>query len=317
MSDQPNSTNPKDAFGRQKPGISNIPPSALIHEAMAMKNGADKYGPFNWRKTTVSARVYVDAMFRHLMRYWDGEEVDPETGVHHLGHLRASAGILIDAREQKTLIDDRPAPGRASDILERLTRKTGMPVITQGQLASIRAKPEESEESLRNRGFGPTTTEAHGVQNASAIRRKRCYLAGPMRGLPKYNFPAFDAARDLARDIGWDPISPADLDRENGIHEDTQPVTDTLESKAALCREFVTRDTAALISLRAEKGDAIAVLPGWEKSTGALAEFFVARWLQLVVLDATTMMPFTRRDVQDMDGFAIQKAASMAMERRS
>jgi hypothetical protein len=32
------------------------------------------------------------------------------------------------------------------------------------------------------------------------------------------------------------------------------------------------------------------MLPGWHKSTGAVAEFFVARWLKLNILDAVTGM---------------------------
>ena len=46
---------------------------------------------------------------------------------------------------------------------------------------------------------------------------KRLYIAGPMRGIPQYNFPVFDAARDKAIALGWDAVSPADLDRANGF----------------------------------------------------------------------------------------------------
>lgn len=270
----PISTNPKDAFGRQKPGISNIPPVALIHEAMAMKNGADKYGPFNWRKTTVSLKVYADAAYRHLMRYLDGENIDPESGIHHLGHLRADAGILLDAAEQGTLIDDRPTPGKASEVLERLTRRTGEPSRRRAYTVSVDFA-------------GSGTTEP---------RKRRVYIAGPMRGIKDFNFPAFDRARDLANVNGLVAISPADIDRENGIHETTE-LPQSLEEAAHVNREFVERDVKALLSLRAELGDAIALLPGWEKSTGAVAEFFIARWLGLNVLDAEDMCLFTEDQI--------------------
>lgn len=289
-----NSTNPKDAFGRQKPGISNIPPVALIHEAMAMKNGADKYGPFNWRKSTVSGKVYLDACYRHLMRYFDGENIDPESGVHHLGHLRADAGILLDAAEQGTLIDDRPTPGKVSEVLERLTRRTGEP--------------------SRERAYTVSADFAEVVAQES-YRKPHVYIAGPMRGIPDFNFPAFDKARDLAKDNGWVAISPADLDRENGIHENTELLTAS-DEEALVNRTIVGRDMKALLSLRAENGDAIALLPGWEKSTGAVAEFFVARWLGLNVLDALDMCYFSLYQIRHLDITPVQHAVVNAMTPR-
>jgi hypothetical protein len=37
------------------------------------------------------------------------------------------------------------------------------------------------------------------------------YLAGPMRGRKFFNFPAFDAARDILLSQGYEVISPADM----------------------------------------------------------------------------------------------------------
>lgn len=60
---------------------------------------------------------------------------------------------------------------------------------------------------------------------------------------------------------------------------------------AAEIREFVARDTAALLSLRAEDGDFIALLPEWHISLGARAEYTLACWLKLDILDADTFHP--------------------------
>lgn len=120
--------------------------------------------------------------------------------------------------------------------------------------------------------------------------RKRVYIAGPMRGLEFWNFPAFDEARDMFLGEDWDVISPADIDREGWGGD---PVTDpglfarvTKEvnnwTRADLIK-VVKRDIEAICA-----SDAIALLPGWEKSTGAVAEFFIARWLGIAILDATT-----------------------------
>lgn len=120
---------------------------------------------------------------------------------------------------------------------------------------------------------------------------RRFYLSGPMRGYEKFNFPAFDAAAAAGRAKGFGVMSPADMDRELGHTEN-----DTLESinTPEHQRRFAGRDCAAILALKAENGDGIALLPGWEQSTGALAELMLARWVGLCVLDATTWKPFTR-----------------------
>lgn len=112
--------NPKTAFGVQKPPLHAIPPSALIHLGLAMENGEGKYGLFNWRSKRVSSSVYYDAALRHLMSWWDGEEVAADSIVHHLGHVMACCAILVDAIETGNLNDDRGTPGGVSSIIERI-----------------------------------------------------------------------------------------------------------------------------------------------------------------------------------------------------
>jgi hypothetical protein len=52
--------------------------------------------------------VYYDAAMRHLMAYFDGQDLDPESGLPHLAHVMACASILIDAKKNETLNDNRP-----------------------------------------------------------------------------------------------------------------------------------------------------------------------------------------------------------------
>lgn len=116
-------TNQKDLLGIKKPPVSLIPAAALLHEAMAMKNGAEKYGAFNFRQKKVQAMIYADAAFRHLLAWIDGEEAAADSGVHHLGHARACLAILLDAQACGNLVDNRPSTGRAAAIIEALTVK--------------------------------------------------------------------------------------------------------------------------------------------------------------------------------------------------
>jgi|SRR5579871_261819 len=111
----------------------------------------------------------------------------------------------------------------------------------------------------------------------------RIYIAGPMRGYPLYNFDAFDTARDLGRSRGHEIISPADLDRAEGF-DGSLPEKDITPE---MLRILIDRDIEAIRSV-----EALALLPGWERSTGAKAEVALAKWLGLKFLDATTFEPY-------------------------
>lgn len=117
------------------------------------------------------------------------------------------------------------------------------------------------------------------------------YILGPMRGYENYNFPAFDAARDRAKSLGFDEvISPADMDRVDEKDLSDMPMFDRQKI-------YARRDVDAIM-----RCTHVAALPGWEKSTGAKAEYCLAKWIGLTVLDATTFEPlegnycFTREE---------------------
>ena len=117
-------TNPKDLIGIKKVPLNLLPTAGLIHEALALKNGAAKYGPFNWRDQNVQASIYVAACQRHLLAWLDGEEIAEDSGVHHLGHAKACLGIILDALETESLHDDRPLPGATARLLAEHEEKS-------------------------------------------------------------------------------------------------------------------------------------------------------------------------------------------------
>lgn len=126
--------NPKTLMGNMKvPNLSVIPFSAILEEGIAMrygafeaprKDGGKGYGPFNWRDQPIEYMVYIDAAMRHLASAADREDVDPVSKATHLGHARATIGILIDAIAHGTAIDNRPktARGRVATMLRTLAR---------------------------------------------------------------------------------------------------------------------------------------------------------------------------------------------------
>lgn len=97
-----------------------IPPASIIYEGQALSVGAKKYGPYNWRELPIQAMTYIAANQRHILAYLDGEDIDPECGVPHIGLAKACLGILADATELRNLIDNRPKKGRAGSLLREL-----------------------------------------------------------------------------------------------------------------------------------------------------------------------------------------------------
>lgn len=51
-----------------------------------MYGATTKYAPDNWKKVKPQG-VYLDAIYRHIVEYMDGEEFDKETGESHLSHI--------------------------------------------------------------------------------------------------------------------------------------------------------------------------------------------------------------------------------------
>lgn len=100
--------NPKTAFGNLKSCFHFIPMGVMFQVAEVMKLGAAKYGLKNWRKQPIKASPYYDAIYRHIIAWYeDTEEQDAESKQSHLAHIIANAMILLDATKQGKLIDDR------------------------------------------------------------------------------------------------------------------------------------------------------------------------------------------------------------------
>jgi hypothetical protein len=111
--------NPKHAAGARKIPLHLVPPALEIAAARALAEGAELYGPYNWRLIPVRVTDYIAAIRRHAGQMLDGEDVDPEsvTGKTHLEGLIACAAILADSIALEIAIDDRPPKGPAPRLL--------------------------------------------------------------------------------------------------------------------------------------------------------------------------------------------------------
>lgn len=114
-------TNPKDLQGAKKCDVSLLPAIAMYHAAHAFVDGAEKYGPYNWREKKVLARVYIAGIKRHVERWEAGEELATDSAVHNLGGVIACAALLLDAQTTGNLVDNRaksPAVLAAMDAID-------------------------------------------------------------------------------------------------------------------------------------------------------------------------------------------------------
>jgi hypothetical protein len=91
---------------KDKPDLSLIPYCVEAELARAMEYGAKKYGRYNYTKGH-DLSALVAAARRHLSKYMNGEDIDPESGVHHLGHSMANMLMMLHQTELGTLRDDR------------------------------------------------------------------------------------------------------------------------------------------------------------------------------------------------------------------
>ena len=111
----------------------------------------------------------------------------------------------------------------------------------------------------------------------------KLYLAGPMRGLPEFNFPAFHAAAAELRAAGYEVFSPA----EKGLEKHAEANQDSLKFRRAVFK----LDTAWIC----EHADGVALLPDWLKSKGAIAEDALARAIGLPSLNVETWLQDAER----------------------
>lgn len=106
----------------------------------------------------------------------------------------------------------------------------------------------------------------------------RVYLAGPMTGLPRWNFPAFESAAFRLRLHGFDVWSPAERDLEIGF----DPASD---GEGFDLRAALEADVEALLGC-----DVIALLPGWEDSPGVAIEILAGEGVGVFALPVADLI---------------------------
>lgn len=133
-------TNPKDAVGSTKVPMSRVPVAPLLEVAVSLHEGNVKgYRGHNWRIAGVRASIYYDAAMRHLMAWYEGQDLDPDSGVSHVSKAIAGLFVLRDAMIHDNWTDDRP------------------PKTPEGFLKHIQELMDEVNARYPNPQFGPYT----------------------------------------------------------------------------------------------------------------------------------------------------------------
>jgi hypothetical protein len=118
-------SNPKDGLGILKVAISCVSLPVLLEVGVGMLEGALKYGRHNYRVVGVRASVYVDATFRHLAAFWEGEDLDPDSAAQlsHVTKAITSLTVLRDSMIAGNWVDDRPPVTAPKGWLNALNEK--------------------------------------------------------------------------------------------------------------------------------------------------------------------------------------------------
>lgn len=84
---------PMERFNQGKPKFSLIDMTCQVDMARVLEFGANKYSRDNW-KIGGPITELIDSMLRHTAALLDGEWLDPDSGLPHIGHIQCNAMFL-------------------------------------------------------------------------------------------------------------------------------------------------------------------------------------------------------------------------------
>lgn len=286
-----------------KPRYELIAPEFLHGLAEILEFGARKYDDRNWEKGMAWGRPF-GALQRHLWAWWNGEEIDAETGKSHLHHA-ACCLMFLSAYEARGIGEDNRKLEQSPPLMD-YDQVMKVSVLDTPLMRKLQAENRIIEEPelpwpdddrpatfkhlvLRLDTNDETAAKAYNYgtlrQHYHALKKRKIYLAGPMRNIPHFNFPAFHQATEKLRALGFFVFNPAeaDINRQNDadfvVLNTTGDLDKAIEEGFDL-RSALAEDTAFI----SKEADLIAMLPGWERSKGAIAEKALATALGLDVI---------------------------------
>lgn len=107
--------------------------------------------------------------------------------------------------------------------------------------------------------------------------RKKYYLAGPMTGLPGFNYERFNSTTSTLRGFGFDIANPAE-------HK--------LPSNASY-NDYLKAGIKKMMDC-----DTVILLPGWENSNGARLERELAIKLNMDIIESEDFLNFLDKQAE-------------------
>jgi hypothetical protein len=124
-----------DSNRSEKPRFSILPWDALRIVVGVLEHGGDKYGLNNWRHVADGPRRYSEAAGRHLVAWWGGEVLDPESHRPHLAHAAASTLFALALEQNPPRLPGIQA--RIEELASKLARGQGFDDEEGARLALI------------------------------------------------------------------------------------------------------------------------------------------------------------------------------------
>lgn len=148
-------SNPKDVVGSTKVAMSCVPANVEAEIGVGMTEGALEYGRHNYRVVGARASTYYDAARRHLMAWWEGEDIDKKSGLSHVSKAITSLIVLRDAMIRDNWNDDRPPKSKpgwldelnkvSADLIARFPEPKAVYTDAEMRMRGKRSSVEEQQ----------------------------------------------------------------------------------------------------------------------------------------------------------------------------
>ncbi len=129
-----------------------VPMHLLYGCAHVLTAGLIKYAPWNWAKGGPWSSAF-DSLMRHLIKWWFfDEELDDESGLHHLDHAMCNLLFLIHYRDAYKAGDDRPKNNLTHFQMSRLSFNSSFTLFEEEKKFFDEGGDEFSDEGLDDEG---------------------------------------------------------------------------------------------------------------------------------------------------------------------
>lgn len=211
---------------------------------------------------------------KDILKHFNGRYLRP------LFAVECMAGQVVEGWKMPDVIDH----WKAEDIINKIDPTNDpnvAPYLATETLGDALEKAELTEEPQADHSADADKMVEMPVikQSLTTPKPKTLYIAGPMRGIAWFNYPMFDRIAGVLREQGLCVISPADEDRKQDGFDPFKNPDYANPDRCVFPSELDFHKTVRRCLEAVLQCEEIVLLPGWERSSGAVAELTLAMWL--------------------------------------